>query len=203
MDIFLRAKHWQLFLVTFGLPILFEIIMMANIFSNLANNHNPLVIVNYFKFFPFLMLLFAGTLFGWQWAVATGFQKMIPASIKMKVKKFKIFFFIPTIYLILIFILMAVVFSATFLKDNPPGPAFVIVFMLIFPIHLFAMFCIFYSLYFLAKTLKTAELQREVTFSDFAGEFFLAWFFPIGVWILQPRINKMIEQFTEESSGLS
>lgn len=78
MNIFLRAKHWQLFLVTFGLPFLFQVIMMASIFSNLINHHDPTVIFNYFIFFPILMLLFAGTLFGWQWAVATGLQKMIP-----------------------------------------------------------------------------------------------------------------------------
>jgi hypothetical protein len=203
MDIFLRAKHWQLFLLTFGLPILFDIIMMANIFSNLASHHNPLVIINFFKFFPLLILLFAATLFGWQWAVATRFQKMIPPGIKMNVKKFKIFFFIPAIYFIIICIFMAIMLSGHVLNSNPPGSAFAIGFMLIFPIHLFAMFCIFYSLYFVAKTLKTVELQREVTFTDFTGEFFLAWFFPIGVWILQPRINKMIELYSEESSGLS
>lgn len=120
----------------------------------------------------------------------------------MKVKKFKIFFFIPVIYLTLIITFMTVMFSSNVLNtlnNNPPAVGFFIGFMLIFPIHIFAMFCIFYSLYFVAKTLKTAELQREVTFSDFVGEFFLAWFFPIGVWILQPRINKMIEHLADSS----
>ena len=64
----------------------------------------------------------------------------------------------------------------------------------IVPLHLFSMFCIFYSLYFVAKTFKTVELQREVNFSDFAGEFFMIWFYPIGIWIVQPKINKMIEK---------
>ena len=64
----------------------------------------------------------------------------------------------------------------------------------IIPVHLFSMFCIFYSLYFVAKTFKTVELQREVSFSDFAGEFFMIWFYPIGIWIVQPKINKMIEE---------
>ena len=65
---------------------------------------------------------------------------------------------------------------------------------IIVPLHLFSMFCIFYSLYFVAKTFKTVELQREVIFSDFAGEFFMIWFYPIGIWIVQPKINKMIEK---------
>jgi hypothetical protein len=65
---------------------------------------------------------------------------------------------------------------------------------IIFPLHLFSMFCIFYCLYFVSKTFKTVELQRETTFSDFAGDFFLIWFYPIGIWIVQPKINKMVEE---------
>jgi len=53
------------------------------------------------------------------------------------------------------------------------------------------MFRIFYSMYFVAKTIKTAELQRKVGFGDFVGEFFLLWFYFIGVWIVQPKVNKL------------
>ena len=63
------------------------------------------------------------------------------------------------------------------------------------------MFGIFHTMYFAAKTIKCVELKRNVTFSDIAGEFFLIWFFPIGVWILQPRINKLIDgdiSYTED-----
>jgi hypothetical protein len=63
----------------------------------------------------------------------------------------------------------------------------------ILPMHLFSMFCIFYSLYFVAKTFKTVELQREVSFSDFAGEFFMIWFLLIGIWIIQPKVNRLVE----------
>jgi hypothetical protein len=56
-------------------------------------------------------------------------------------------------------------------------------------------FCIFYCFYFTAKTFKTAELQKEVSFNDFVGEFFLVWFSPIGVWILQPKINQLADEY--------
>lgn len=61
------------------------------------------------------------------------------------------------------------------------------------PLHLVSMFSMFYCLYFVAKTLKTIVLQREVSFLDYAGAFFLIWFFPIGIWIDQPTIDKMVE----------
>jgi hypothetical protein len=80
------------------------------------------------------------------------------------------------------------------LSNSEPNIGFIgSLFTIIVPIHLFSMFCIFYTLYFVAKTIKTVELQREVKFSDFAGEFFMIWFFPIGIWIVQPKINEMIE----------
>jgi hypothetical protein len=195
MNIFLRAKHWQLFLATFGMPILIEIIILS-FFFNPASGRNPIIIVSYFRSFPPPMLLLGGILFGWQWAVATGFQKMIPPCAKMKVKRFKIFFFIAANYLVLICTLMLVDFGDYNLNNYPLDSAFIIGFLLIFATHLFAMFCIFYNLYFLAKTLKTAELQRPVTFRDFIGEFFLAWFFPIGIWILQPRINRVVAYYS-------
>ena len=61
----------------------------------------------------------------------------------------------------------------------------------IIPLHLFAMYCIFYCLTFVAKNLVKAETGKRVTFYDYAGPFFLLWFFPIGVWFIQPRINRL------------
>jgi hypothetical protein len=44
-------------------------------------------------------------------------------------------------------------------------------FIIVIPLHLFSMFCTFYSLYFVAKTYKTVELQREVSYYTHKGEF--------------------------------
>jgi hypothetical protein len=42
-----------------------------------------------------------------------------------------------------------------------------------------------------ARNLAMAEKQEKVEFYDYAGAFFLLWFFFIGVWFIQPRINRM------------
>ncbi|MEN9640511.1 MAG: hypothetical protein RLZZ262_2380, partial [Bacteroidota bacterium] len=42
--------------------------------------------------------------------------------------------------------------------------------------------------------IKLLELQREVRFSEFIREFFLIWFFPIGIWFIQPKINRWFEE---------
>jgi hypothetical protein len=145
------------------------------------------------KFFPIMMIIFTGVFFGWFWSVAVGLQIKVPEDVKMKVKKFKIFFFIPMVYLLFVTLFMGVQLNGLMTNGTEPSVGLIgVLVAVIVPLHLFSMFCIFYSLYFVAKTFKTVELQREVNFSDFAGEFFLFWFYPIGIWIVQPKINKMI-----------
>jgi hypothetical protein len=39
-------------------------------------------------------------------------------------------------------------------------------------------------------------------FSDYSGEFFLIWFSPIGYWILQPRLNKLTDEFVDTNKGI-
>lgn len=187
MSRFLKAKHWQIFMVTIGLPIIFEFIAIPLMIVE----NNPMIIMTVM---PIIMTFFIIGFFGWFWAIATELQCKVPEGVKMKVKKFKIFFFIPLIYIVFAFGLIGTILNsaAGTSKELSGGQVGEFVAVIV-PLHLFSMFCIFYCLYFVAKTFKTVELQREVTFSDFAGEFFLFWFFPIGIWIVQPKINKMIE----------
>jgi len=77
---------------------------------------------------------------------------------------------------------------------NEPNP---MIFAVIVPLLLLSMVCIFYSLYFVSRSYKTAILQKKLEVGDYIGEFFMIWFFFIGVWILQPKINKMIEENSE------
>ena len=193
---FLKAKHWQLFSLTFGIPMLFQIGLMVTMFANIGIERTPnmSIMVNYLMFFPIIMILLMAIQFGWFWAVGMGLQTKVPENVKMKIKKFKIFFFIPIIYLIFISILMSIAIGGIIESEKIINVGLIAsLFIIIIPLHLFSMFCIFYSLYFVAKTYKTVELQREVSFSYFAGEFFMIWFYPIGIWIIQPKINKMIE----------
>ena len=193
---FLKAKHWQLFIIIVGIPLIFQFVMMGFMMFNftIESNPDPSMMFNSMKFFPIMMILLIGVIFGWFWSVAIGLQIKVPEHVNMKVKKFKVFFFIPLVYLILMMLFMEFTMNGLMNNGTEPNGIFVgSIFAIVIPLHLFSMFCIFYCLYFVAKTFKTVELQREVKFSDFAGEFFMIWFFPIGIWIVQPKINKMIE----------
>lgn len=192
-DKFLKAKHWQLFLLILGIPIVFQLILMGSIMSNIGTETNPepALMLNYLRFFPIVMIIFVVVFFGWFWSIAIGLQSKVPKNVKMKVKKFKIFFFIPIVYMLFLIIFMEIQMNG-FSTTEPSGSLVTSLATIIVTLHIFSMFCIFYALYFVAKTFKTVELQREVSFSDFAGEFFMIWFYPIGIWIIQPKINKMM-----------
>lgn len=195
MTKFLTLKHWQLFGLLMGIPMIFQIISIGSIVSS----NDPTA---EFKFFPVMMILYLGLFLGWFYSLGTNLHKRLPETVNMNLKKFKIFLLIPAIYMVLFTFYMSSIFSnvSTGIEPNPA------IWGIIFPLHLFSMFCLFYCLYFISKELKAVEWQKPVTFSDFAGEFFLIWFFPLGIWIIQPRINKLFENNTDgqtENESLS
>jgi len=195
-NLFLKAKHWQLFSLLIGLPILGYMIMFALLFSyaTTTNDLDDTTLKSFMVILPGVVFLVMCMLFGWFWSIAIGLQSKVPATVKMKVKKFKVFFFIPFTY-----ILSLLVFMSFFgFSDLEANTDFYSIFpfgllALLLPLHFLSIFGIFYSLYFVAKTYKTVELQREVSFSDFTGEFFMIWFYPVGVWLIQPKINQMAD----------
>ena len=180
-------KHWQLFVLLVGLPLLFDMVMVVLIILSIINKDTRSV----FPIFPGIMLvvifLCTGSFFAWLYTLGTSLYKKLPDNATMSLITFKIFFFIPVLYILSLSAWIAVTFTHVS-PENPPSP---LIFLLIIPLHLFSMFCIFYCLYFVAKTLKAVEWQKPVTFSDYIGEFFLLWFYFIGVWFIQPRINKL------------
>lgn len=191
---FLSAKHWQLFLVLFGAPVLIHLTFIAFLVQGVVGDSpSEIVIINYLTLvYPIVGLVFLSGYYGWIWSVATGLLSKIPPMIDMKVKYFKIFFFIPLIYLIS-FIALLLFFTNGGLDLLSPKNLESTIYLLIIivPIHLIAMFCNFYIVYHLAKTIKTAELQRSVKFSEFIEEFLLILFFPFGIWFIQPRVNAL------------
>lgn len=184
---FLHAKHWQIFLPLFGIPAVFYFIVMGTMVSGLSTGQfpdSPELMFGYMKYFPFVILSVMFVFWGWYWAVGTGLQREIPEEAALKVWRFKAALSFNALYTI--FFLSFFAYSFWSFNRGIAQLLGVIV-----PFHFFAMFCVFYCMYFMAKTIKTAELQRRTHFGDCITDFFLIWFFPIGIWNLQPRINRI------------
>ena len=182
MEIYLKAKHWQIFTLLIGVPFVLQIIFIVNYGIDMM-----------IALMPILTIIYIVIFFGWFWAIGTKLNSKLPSTVTLNLKLFKIFVAVPIIYVFGISIYMSMVAMGLIESDTSPIFAMNDIIKVIFPVHIFSMFCILYSMWFTAKTIKSIELQRAVSFSEFAGEFFLLWLFPIGIWIIQPRINKMVK----------
>lgn len=208
----LKAKHWQLFLIVFALPFVIYIGWLFSFMGTFINdayyydsNEFPIEMMNSIIYMILLMMIPAIVQYAWFWSMAIGLQKKLPEGMSMRVNLFKAFFIIPIVYGLL-YMAFFIGFMGNienlenldYLEESDFFAPFILGFMFFFSISLFIMFCAFYQFWFIAKTIKSAQLQREAVFSEFVGEFFLVWFYFIGVWILQPMVNKLVE---EESSS--
>jgi hypothetical protein len=183
MRAFLTMKHWQLFILLFAIPVIIQMVVMGIVLVSRDLGMMQIIV-------PIIMVLYIAGFFGWLYTVATNLNQRLPASLNMPLNRFRIFMIIPVLYILFIsFFLFGKMGDPAFIQEDPSRLAATL--LMIVPIHLFSMFCIFYCIWFVAKSLKAVELQRRVSFSDYIGEFFLFWFFVVGVWLLQPRINKM------------
>jgi len=192
MKKFLTLKHWQLFILLFAPVIVIWLVTLLTLFTS---DYFGLLLTS----FAVIGLWSTGCLFAWFYTLGTNLYKLLPPTARMNLRRYKTLLFIPSAYFVLVMIFMFALPSSG-ISSGMTGMLMVLVIM---PLHLLSMVCMMYCLYFNAKALKSVEQQRPVTFSDYAAEFFLIWFFPIiGIWILQPRINKLFEQKAEDESWL-
>ena len=180
MNHILKFKHWQLFLLSATLPVI------LNIYVNTQIGHHGFVAM-LMKLFCIVMFFTCGVALWWAYTVGTNLYKRQPTGGGLKINRFLGALLIPAVYIaFLLFLIMWLTSSVHHLAQPP-----VFVILLAVVIHLFSMVCIFYCIAFIAKALNVVEGKRANNFSDYAGDFFLLWFFFIGIWIIQPRINRI------------
>lgn len=126
-------------------------------------------------------LVLMGLYMGWLLSIAVEANQKLGGSLKRSTKGMVFGLIYAVIYLI-----GALVFLPGSVEPGKGIPGFII------PMHLLAMAAIFYALLFTAKSLVTLEKNEAVGFFEYSGPFFLIWFFPIGVWFVQPRVNRLL-----------
>ena len=177
VKVFVRAKHWQIFLLLFGVGYIGG---SAAMLLSLATARSPEQLLKISLPFGFVMLLFMLSLAAWLWSMGSFLNSIGQPALRLRLGFFRFALIYPTVYIF--------IFLALFSTTNPVLLAFT------FPLHFFAMYCLFYDLYFVSKSLALVEAGKLVSFYDYAGSFFLLWFFPVGVWFIQPRINRLHAQ---------
>jgi hypothetical protein len=179
MQTFLHLKTWQLFLLLFGVPMGIQVGVMAALFTGQLAPWAGIGIL-------FVWLLALGLLLSWFYTLGTHLHRRLPATAPMSLPRFRIAVLLPVVYVFLLLVCKGSALQGSTL--GRPNGGLIALFLVL---HLSSMACIFYCLYFTAKALKTAEKKSLVSTSEYLWEFFLLWFYPVGIWLLQPRVNHL------------
>jgi CBS domain containing-hemolysin-like protein len=143
---FLRAKHWQIFLL-FAIGY---IAAAAAVFLPLANARSSEDLLRVSLPFSVVMVLFTFCLVAWLWSMGSFLNSIGQPALRLRPGFFRFALLYPAVYIVVFFVLF-----------GTAKPALIAV---IFPLHFFAMFCLFYDLYFVSKSLALIETRKQVSF---------------------------------------
>ncbi len=161
----------------------------------------------YFYFFIGLSLLTLLTQIGWYRAVGQDLKRYLPDHVGLKDSTFKVTL---AIQVIASFIMLGTFwYGWNWMGENIPnwiandgvspeeGEAMVLsglkVVGLFFLVGIASFASQIYNCYFVGKTLKTIEEGRSVKGGELVGYVILSYLLMIGVWIMQPKINRLVE----------
>ncbi len=186
-------KHWQLFLLLMGIPMAFQI----GAISILADNLDGLEMI--MQALPYVIILVAGFFFAWFHTLGAALYAKLPESVPMSLLTFRLMLAIPATFVLSIAVIAWLVFTDHTEVFRGMDETFVSAFLMLYFVSLFATL---YLLYFISKCLVSVEEQAPVTFKRYVGTFFALWFFPLGIWFFQPRVNAIFDG-SNDNEGMS
>lgn len=202
MKWFLRAPHWKIFLIQLSpallIPFVLIIFFVAQDFDQFdPTNFSILILV------PLLIIGSMGFHLCYLWSIGNKLQPLVPEGVNMNPKYFNLALALPFVGLVIGLIITAGFLSS--LQGDYYGssafPAFPFMFFIFYMLFaLLAMVGGFYQIYFLGKLVKTLELQREAHFEEYIVECILFWFYIVGIWFIQPKLNQFVEQLDNPAS---
>lgn len=167
MNLCLRIKHWQLFLIL-SIPFILD---------EFTSFGSP-----YFKL--------AGILIYFNWLYAIGVGSWAKLSLGHGIRS--------TYFKLSILFIIGILSTNTFLDrgfiiniDN--YNEFGSLIWIVLPVSVYVFWSVVYVTYFSAKMLLSATEGHIVGFNKVADCFFAFWFFPIGIWYIQPKAHRLLK----------
>lgn len=159
----LSLRHWQLFILI--------VILGA------WTSPSPLKeIINFISIATFATWIYSVGLYGQEKIKILGLESM-------KLTMFKI----TTLSIPIIFILL---WTISPLKEDEGNWGIATILLGLLSVDL--IYAVIYSIYFAAKTIVTVEKAKPVEFNDYIGTIILTVLFLVGVWIIQPKVNRLL-----------
>lgn len=178
-------KHWQVWLLVIGLPLGFWLLDYALSFSvflddgySSGNRMLGSALLAFYNFISFLLLYAL-----WTYTMGKSlFSRVIDKS-GLHRSLFGFVVIMPAIYAIAILVLISMNYEDYTEQYSK------LIFRFFETVQLLCIFSFFYCNFFIAKALVSNELGRQADVSDYLSVFFYLILFPIGIWLVQPRIN--------------
>jgi hypothetical protein len=164
----LSFKHWQLFLLIF--------------ICGAWTSPSPLKeIINGVAVVTFTLWIYAIGVYGQDRIVELGLKPMNLKLFKTNVVIVGAFFFVGLLFSAIQGEVSQTTSDTFELKD------------ILYSIGgLYLVFALVQTIVFVCKTIAKLEFRREVSFGDYFNNLLLMFFFFVGIWFLQPKINRLI-----------
>ena len=166
MDIVFKAKHWQIF----------GIFIFLGLLDTVLKSIDPLI--SAFSYIVFI-------LFELGWILVLGYG-LARRQNKLDSIDFKTFM-TTGILLIIVNSLSKLLNATQIIESKTLGVAVTIVLVV------YALISLTIIYWYPAKMLKQLETNRDIDINDYFGDIFRLLFLPIGIWTIQPRINKLTD----------
>jgi hypothetical protein len=115
--------------------------------------------------------------FFWYFSVGLELTEHLPPRIELP----KTFFIINSFVILISIAILIIVFDGEFSTNGLIGFLWII----------YLCYAFFQFMFFPSKALKSIELGNKAKLGDYFGYFLLTVFWPIGIWIIQPKLNKI------------
>lgn len=198
MKYFLTSSATKLFILFFAIPffcyLLIFIIPLIQVTTGgiEAMGKNFELYATLFYFVAIIILVSAMALLFYFWSIGVNLHKRItkPAFILDKKVFSVIMFFLVSFLILSIYLFQSIYnefngYSSSYIPSSLIDVLYLLKF-LVYP-------CIFFVLVFVAKALVTIEKGMSVSFKQYVLTLLLLFLLPIGIWFIQPRVNKIFK----------
>ncbi len=176
-------KNWKLFLLLFLIP------WLASYGLDLSSTGIGIDSV-IFEILGMTINLSCLVFLIWFWVVALELKKHLPEEIYFNHKFFRSAMLVLGLILPAYGIIEALA-PQMILENNSTKYLFNIFGFYVNTHDSLTFICYTYVCHYLSRALATAEKQKNSTLIEHLGTFILLFILPIGIWFIQPRINKL------------
>lgn len=149
----------------------------------------------------FFALLLTPIFYLWNYILGTNLYSKLPLNNNMRIKSFKFYLTYSFIYYIADILNWALgqpinklaLYRFSLGLEGLDMIYIIFLSLVLFVFYIFNLFAFFYEFYFISKALVSVEKQRMSSLSEYFKEFLMIVFLPIGIWFLQPRIQKIFK----------